>query len=497
MSRFGTFVVVLGLASTVACSKQSANPPSTSASSASSEAVTAANDDTSAAAATAEEASVAKAPTAEALVTESPAAESTAAAAAPAAEADANPTEPLPTEEIAAAAEPAPTEDILLGTEVLVEGIPGDGDLSVEDIQNWLDDQKNHIVLKPILPLGLAAGAGQMAGIAENPLTRAKIELGRQLFFDPRLSQDSSVSCASCHHPDFGYAKDTQFGEGLGGQKGNRNSPVAYNRILSSVQFWDGRAPTLEEQAKGPIANPVEMANTHDVCVEYLNKIPGYKVQFDRLFPGEGVNIDNVARAIASFERALVTGPSPWDYQHAFSSFKELWSADYEDFELMKEDDPELYEEYVTLKKQAEENPMSESAQRGAELFFGQKAGCTACHVGANFSDELYHNLGVGMDAETPDLGRFEITKIEADKGAFKTPTVRNVEQTGPYMHDGSQKTLEEVVEWYDKGGHPNAWLDEKIKPLNLTEQEKADLVAFMKALTGPLPKVESGRLPE
>jgi cytochrome c peroxidase len=353
------------------------------------------------------------------------------------------------------------------------------------------------VVLTPILPLGLAAGMSQMAGLDNNPLTRAKIELGRQLFFDSRLSQDSSISCASCHHPDFGYAKNTQFGEGTKGQKGNRNSPIAYNRILSSVQFWDGRAPTLEEQAKGPIANPIEMSNTHEVCVEYLNKIPGYKVQFDRVFPSEGVTIDNVAKAIASFERALVTGPSPWDYHVSLKEFTDLYSADYEDLELMKEDDPELYEEYAALKKQAEENPMSESAVRGAELFFGQKASCTACHVGANFTDELYHNIGVGMEAEKPDFGRYEITKVEKEKGAFKTPTVRNVELTGPYMHDGSQKTLEEVVEWYDKGGHPNQWLDEKIKPLKLTPEEKADLVAFMKALTGPLPKVQAERLPE
>lgn len=406
-------------------------------------------------------------------------------------------TEPLPTEKIAEAAEPAPTEEVLLGTSKLTEGIPGDGDLTVEEITKFLDDPKNHAVLKPLLPLGLAAGIGQLAGLDENPLTRAKIELGRQLFFDPRLSKDSSISCASCHHPDFGYAKDTQFGEGVGGQKGNRNSPTAYNRILSSVQFWDGRAATLEEQAKGPIANPIEMSNTHDVAVDYLKKIPGYELQFERVFPDEGLNIDTVAKAIASFERALVTGPSAWDYHEALKNFTDLYSADYENFEDMQEDDPELYEEYVALKKQADENPMNESAIRGAELFFGQKAGCTACHVGANFSDELYHNLGVGMDTENPDLGRYEVTKVEKDKGAFKTPTVRNVELTAPYMHDGSQKTLEEVVEWYDKGGHPNPWLDEKIKPLQLTAQEKADLVAFMKALTGPLPEVEAGRLPK
>ncbi len=138
---------------------------------------------------------------------------------------------------------------------------------------------------------------------------------------------------------------------------------------------------------------------------------------------------------------------------------------------------------------------MSESAVRGRDLFFG-KAQCTACHVGPNLTDETYRNLGVGMDAEEPDLGRYVVTKAEKDKGAFKTPTVRNAEQTAPYMHDGSVATLEEVVAWYDKGGHPNPWLDDKVVPLNLSAQEKTDLVEFMKACSGPFPPVETARLP-
>jgi cytochrome c peroxidase len=138
---------------------------------------------------------------------------------------------------------------------------------------------------------------------------------------------------------------------------------------------------------------------------------------------------------------------------------------------------------------------MTESARRGRELFFG-KANCTACHVGANLADEKYHNLGVGMAAAEPDLGRFTVTKLEADRGAFKTPTIRNVALTRPYMHDGSQATLEEVVEWYDNGGHANPHLSDKIKPLALTAQDKADLVEFMKACTGPTPPVETSRLP-
>jgi cytochrome c peroxidase len=140
---------------------------------------------------------------------------------------------------------------------------------------------------------------------------------------------------------------------------------------------------------------------------------------------------------------------------------------------------------------------MSDSAKRGRDLFFSTKSNCSACHVGANFTDELYHNLGVGMASEKPDLGRFDQTKLEKDKGAFKTPTLRNIELNAPYMHDGSQKTLEEVVEWYAKGGHANPYLSDKIKKLELSAQDKTDLVEFMKALTGPLPVVNEGRLPQ
>jgi cytochrome c peroxidase len=403
--------------------------------------------------------------------------------------------EPLPTEKLTSP-QPITTEEIMLGEPELTSGVPGTGPLTVEEIKKWLDERKNHVVIKPLLPLGLAAAVSQIVGLDVNPLTRAKIELGRQLYFDTRLSKDNSISCASCHDPEFGYAKDTQFGVGVAGQMGGRNSPVAYNRILSAVQFWDGRAATLEEQAKGPIANPIEMSNTHDVCVDYLAKIDGYRVQFEKIFP-DGVTIDNVAKAIASFERALVTAPSPWDYFEQLRNFENVYAADLEDLDLLKEDDPELFDEYVKLKAVADANPLDESAKRGGELFFSERVGCTACHVGANFTDELYHNIGVGMAAAEPDLGRYVVTKEEKDRGAFKTPTVRNVSVTGPYMHDGSQKSLEEVVEWYDKGGHPNPHLDEKIKKLNLNAQEKADLVAFMKALTGELPKVERGRLPE
>jgi cytochrome c peroxidase len=390
----------------------------------------------------------------------------------------------------------AKSAKVKLGSAELTSGIPGEGALTLDQIKAWLAKPENHVPLEVELEQGLALGASSIYIPKNNPLTRAKIELGRQLYFDPRLSADVSISCATCHDPVTGYAKDTQFGVGIRSQEGNRNSPVAYNRIFSKEQFWDGRAESLEEQAKGPIANPLEMGHTHEGCLECLKAVPGYTMQFDKIFPGEGLTIDTVAKAIASFERVLVTGSSPADYYEPLRAFEVSFKEDLEDLDGFKADDPDAYEQYVKLKADSDRHPISESAKRGRELFFG-KANCTACHVGANFSDEKYHNIGVGMEKKDPDLGRFIVTMKEADKGAFKTPTVRNVTLTAPYMHDGSQKTLEEVVEWYDKGGHPNPHLSDKIKKLNLTAQEKKDLVEYMKALTGELPKVAAGRLPQ
>lgn len=393
---------------------------------------------------------------------------------------------------VAARAAEEKSKRVLLGSPELTAGIPGEGPLKLKEIEAWLADPKNHEVLEVELPLGLASGASMVQGLDKNPLTRAKIELGRQLYFDRRLSVDGTVSCADCHHPDEGYSRHTQFGVGVRGQEGGRNSPVSYNRILSGPQFWDGRAESLEEQAKGPIANPIEMANTHEACIECLSGIDGYRVQFETIFGGPP-DIEMVAQAIASFERSIVTGPSPYDYYERVRTMRESLG---EDLEYLEEDDPKLYAEYQAAVKASEAHPMSESAKRGRDLFFG-KAKCSTCHVGANLADEKYHNLGVGMDKPEPDLGRYEVTKQEADKGAFKTPTIRNVIRSAPYMHDGSQETLEEVVEWYDKGGHKNPWLSKEITPLNLTPQEKKDLVEFMKACDGPFPPVQTERLPE
>jgi len=381
----------------------------------------------------------------------------------------------------------AAREQVMLGEPSLTAGVPGSGPITLAEIDAWLADPKNFVELDPVLPLGLSQGAAQITGLDKNPLTRAKIELGRQLYFDKRLSADATVSCASCHDPSMGYSAHTKTGVGIRGQLGGRNSPVSFNRILTGVQFWDGRADSLEAQAVGPIQNPIEMGFTHEGVVKRLGELPVYKKQFDKIF-GE-VTIDRVGQAIAAFERAIVTSPSPYDYYEQMKAFAGLDAEDIAD-------DPDLAKRYADAKAAVEAHPMSEEAKRGREIFFTEKGNCTACHVGANLADEKFHNIGVGMEAEKPDLGRVAISKDPKDTGAFKTPTVRNVALTAPYMHDGSIATLEEVVEWYDKGGHANPQLSDKIRPLKLSAQDKSDLVAFMQACTSPTPPVQTERLP-
>lgn len=310
------------------------------------------------------------------------------------------------------------------------------------------------------LPLGLDADYMQIP--ADNPLTPEKAELGKLLYFDKRLSRDGTVSCATCHDPKRGWTDQEAVSEGILAQKGNRNAPTVLNSAYMFFQFWDGRAKNLEEQAKGPVENPLEMGNTHVNCVKSIQEIKGYAPYFKKAFGTEEVTMDKIAQAIASFERTVLSGNSAWD-------------------------------RYTQLK---DETALSDSAKRGLALFEG-KARCTQCHVGFMLSDSLFHNLGVGMNKEKPDVGRQKETKQEKDTGAFKTPTLRDLLRTAPYMHDGSVKTLEEVIELYDRGGEPNPWLDIKMKPLNLSKQEKADLLEFMKSLEGDWQPVEEPSLPE
>lgn len=387
-------------------------------------------------------------------------------------------------------------EVVRLGASDLLTGVPGEGPLTVEQVRAWLAEEPNHRILRPRLPEGLDAGAPEVQGLGANPLTRAKIELGRQLYFDPRLSVDGTVSCASCHRPEHGYAAPTRFGVGVRDQAGARNAPTAANRLMSGPQFWDGRTESLEEQAIGPIANPIEMGFTHAGVTARLASVEAYLLQFEAIFPDRpAVTIDNVGRAIAAFERALVTGPNPWDHHQRLADFEEAYEGEL--------DRPDLKPEHNRLRSTAAANPLDEAALRGAKLFYSARSGCTLCHAGVNFTDERFHNLGVGLrgvtdpDDPTVDWGRHAITGEESDRGAFKTPSLRNVSQTAPYLHDGSLDTLEEVIAFYAEGGNANPWLSDLIEPLDLDEQEQADLVAFLEALTGALPEVEQERLPE
>lgn len=290
---------------------------------------------------------------------------------------------------------------------------------------------------------------------------KAKLELGKQLYFDGRLSKNGAISCAFCHNPGTGWADPRQTSIGIGGGVGGRQAPTVLNTAFNHLQFWDGRARSLEEQAIGPIQNPIEMGETHENVVSKLGKIKGYQQQFHAVF-GTDVNLQGIAEAIASYERTVISTNSAFD-------------------------------KYVAGNAKA----MDDAAVRGMALFKG-KARCILCHNGPNFTDNQFHNLGVPqVGPMKEDLGRYYVTKSEKDKEAFKTPTLRSIMETAPYMHDGAFKTLEEVVDFLNNGGGANPNLSPLVKPLNLTPEEKADLVAFLKTLTGQPIKVDLPKFPK
>ncbi|MBL8176995.1 MAG: c-type cytochrome [Bryobacterales bacterium] len=264
----------------------------------------------------------------------------------------------------------------------------------------------------------------------ENPLTAEKIALGKALFEDKRLSRDGSTSCATCHLAKYAFTDREPVAVGLQGRKGDRRTPSILNRAFGKSFFWDGRTKTLEEQVLLPITNPKEMDLT---LAEAVERLGGYEARFRQVFGAKG-NERILAFALASYVRSILAGDSPYD-------------------------------RYMAGQIEA----MGAAALRGLRLFRG-KAGCLACHVGMNFSDERLHNTGAG--------------KIDAGK-AFKTPTLRQVAEHPPYMHDGSLATLEEVVDFYNDGGKANPGLDAEMRPLQLTNGEKADLTAFLRALSG------------
>jgi cytochrome c peroxidase len=290
------------------------------------------------------------------------------------------------------------------------------------------------------LPLGLQETAAFIPD--DNPPTPEKIAFGKQLFWDKRWSKSKTVACVSCHQPEHGWSDPQQFSTNFEGKPTLRHAPTIVNRLFSDRQLWTGLRASLEDQARN------DSNSSDDTVVAHLSGIAAYREQHKKVF-GRDLDADGVAKAIAAFVRTIVSGDAPYDRFKA-----------------------------------GDKTAMSASAQRGLVLFEG-RAQCVRCHAGFNFTDEGYRNIGVGMDKEKPDLGRFLVTKNEADKGAFKTPTLRDVAKRGPYMHDGSEKTLADVVAFYNKGGVKNPWLSSEIKPLGLSAQEQADLVEFMKALSG------------
>ncbi len=296
---------------------------------------------------------------------------------------------------------------------------------------------------------------------ADNPPTAETIALGRQLYYDTALSLDKTVSCSTCHDPRFGFADPKPVSEGVGKKTGARNSPPVVNAAYFKVQFWDGRAPSLEKQAEGPVQNPVEMGFTLSGVEQRLNADPSYREEFTKAWGPGPITYEMVEKSIASFERTVISGNSPfdrWKYGH-------------------------------------DEKAVDDSVKRGFAVFTSKtKGNCAVCHLVedkyALFTDNKFHDIGIGVDlGNITDPGLFAVDHVEADRGKFKTPSLRNIALTAPYMSDGSLKDLKQVVDFYIGAGNSNPNLDKEIHALDfLTGQERSDLEAFLNSLTGEMP---------
>lgn len=282
---------------------------------------------------------------------------------------------------------------------------------------------------------------------ADNPGTRSKIALGRQLFHDRGLSRDGTISCATCHQAKRAFSDGRRVAVGISGALGVRNTPSLVNRGYASTLFWDGRAASLEQQVTEPLINPRELASSPERVTAYVEH--EYGTRFRQTF-GRHVNFNDVGRALAAYVRTIRSGSSRFDRYEAG------------------------YTAALTTRELA-----------GMRLF-QSKAGCTSCHAGPTFSDDAFHNTGIAFREERwTDRGRYEVSRAAPDIGAFKTPSLREAARTPPYMHDGSIRTLKDVVNYYDRGGNRNPYLDTAIRPLHLTASEKDSLVQFLKTLTG------------
>jgi len=297
----------------------------------------------------------------------------------------------------------------------------------------------------------------------DNRSTPERIELGRALFFDPRLSGNGTLSCGTCHNPALGWSDGLRTGVGINGTVLGRATPTVVNTAYNTQFMWDGRKKSLEDQALGPMKTPEEMKTDFGAAIKMLGSIPGYRAMFARAYPNEPINEDTVAKAIAAFERTVVSRDSRFD----------RWV-------------------------QGDRYAINQQEWRGYQVFKEPaKGNCAACHSGPNFTDNGYHNIGIAHAPGAEDAGRYKIRPLASMKGAFKTPTLRDVELTAPYFHNGTAATLSEVVEHYARGGDDRSNVSKDVRRLDLSEQDKADLVAFMKALTGPTRTASIPALPQ
>jgi len=291
----------------------------------------------------------------------------------------------------------------------------------------------------------------------ENPYSKSKADLGRTLFFDPRLSGANYISCATCHNPSFAWGDGLPKGIGHAMTRLGRRTPTILNLAWGELLMWDGRFETLEDQALGPMSAPVEMNQNMEAIVTELSQIPEYRTLFKVNFPGEGITVKNIAKAIATFERTVVSGIAPFD----------KWIG-------------------------GDEDAINTAAKRGFDLFNG-KANCVACHSGWNFTDDSFHDIGLPDD----DIGRGkQVPNVKVMQHAFKTPTLRNVVERAPYMHEGSLKNLHSVVRHYNDGFTKRESLSDQIYKLGLSDKEQADLVAFLKTLSSNDTPTAMPRLP-
>jgi cytochrome c peroxidase len=297
----------------------------------------------------------------------------------------------------------------------------------------------------------------------DNKSSTQRVELGKMLFFDPRLSSLNNLACASCHSPMFGWSDGLTTAKGFQSKVLGRASPTVVNTGYNTIQMWDGRKATLEDQAMGPMESMDEMAMDLNTLFGWLKTNSGYKAAFDAAYPGEAIDRKTASKGIAAFERTLVSNNSPFD-------------------------------RWLRGDKQA----LTAQQVRGFRLFTDPaKGNCATCHQAPNFTDNGFHNIGLASYGRpNPDIGRFAIKPVAVLKGAFKTPTLRDIALTAPYFHDGSAKTLSEAVEQYNRGGVTKADLSPEIKPLNLSAQEIQDIAAFMQGLTTPAVSFMLPKLP-